>query len=260
VVYWLLPYTEGVVGMRRHVEVAFDGVLAQRSAEGQFSDDGEKGTVYHQLLTPQPAKGHAEAPSRKSCLDEGMTLVGAGGENTGSVTTLGTFMTISQPELTKRLQAELVEAWPDMDAPIGWEALERLPILVSAALVCFAYLTDILGWGYQGVSASGQLRCRSTSARCGAVGCDGQWTRSTCQRMFSFVFHPAHRADDRGQSIISMGHYFVHMNPKIFPNPEQFNPDRWIGPESKKLDSYLISFSRGPRMCLGVKCVFFAWL
>jgi cytochrome P450 len=44
----------------------------------------------------------------------------------------------------------------------------------------------------------------------------------------------------------------VHYNADIFPEPESFVPERWLD-ESTDLDKWLVAFSRGPRMCLGIK-------
>lgn len=44
-------------------------------------------------------------------------------------------------------------------------------------------------------------------------------------------------------------------NETIFPDPYTFRPERWLSenqdPE-KRLDKYLVTFNRGPRMCLGI--------
>lgn len=45
----------------------------------------------------------------------------------------------------------------------------------------------------------------------------------------------------------------MHNDPTIFPDPHQFLPERWL--DNKELDKYLVAFSRGPRMCLGIKYV-----
>jgi cytochrome P450 len=42
----------------------------------------------------------------------------------------------------------------------------------------------------------------------------------------------------------------IHLNPDIFPEPEKFIPDRWIN--SPQLNRYLLSFSKGPRACVGL--------
>lgn len=57
------------------------------------------------------------------------------------------------------------------------------------------------------------------------------------------------------QTVVSMSHTFVHRNPDIFPDPLTFIPDRWLGQGSSKLTNYMVAFSKGPRMCLGIKYV-----
>ena len=52
-----------------------------------------------------------------------------------------------------------------------------------------------------------------------------------------------------------MGSTFVHLNPTIFPQPNDFVPERWLGEEKAHLDQYIAAFSKGPRTCLGIKCV-----
>jgi len=59
------------------------------------------------------------------------------------------------------------------------------------------------------------------------------------------------------QTPVSQTPYLALMNPYIFPNPEKFDPDRWItaAQNGRRLDRYLVSFARGSRQCLGIKLV-----
>lgn len=47
----------------------------------------------------------------------------------------------------------------------------------------------------------------------------------------------------------------MHTNPDLFPDPMAFVPERWLHPESQKLENYLVPFSKGPRSCVGIKYV-----
>ena len=52
---------------------------------------------------------------------------------------------------------------------------------------------------------------------------------------------------------ISCASIFMHYNPSIFPEPQDFNPERWLQPNggSKQMEKYFVAFGRGTRNCLG---------
>jgi cytochrome P450 len=52
------------------------------------------------------------------------------------------------------------------------------------------------------------------------------------------------------RTAISMTPLLIHQNEDIFPDAEVFRPERWLS--DKKLQRYLVAFSRGPRSCLGI--------
>ena len=43
----------------------------------------------------------------------------------------------------------------------------------------------------------------------------------------------------------------VLLDPKVFPAPEAFEPDRWI--HDPDLDRYFVPFGKGTRMCQGMR-------
>ncbi|KAJ8453932.1 hypothetical protein ONZ45_g19506 [Pleurotus djamor] len=89
-------------------------------------------TIYHHLLTPKAAKGGPSViPSKKSLLEEAMNLVAAGSDTVGNTCTVGTFYILNNPTILSSLRRELRDAWPDLSVPVKYEALEKLPYLVS---------------------------------------------------------------------------------------------------------------------------------
>ncbi|OQV05466.1 hypothetical protein CLAIMM_10199 [Cladophialophora immunda] len=54
-----------------------------------------------------------------------------------------------------------------------------------------------------------------------------------------------------GNTSVSMSAYVVHHDPSIFPEPNVFKPERWLGESGKDLQSYFIAFSTGARGCIG---------
>jgi cytochrome P450 len=50
---------------------------------------------------------------------------------------------------------------------------------------------------------------------------------------------------------VSMSAYVVHRDSNIFPEPDKFIPERWLGEAGKDLGPYFVSFSAGARGCIG---------
>ncbi|KAL8665196.1 MAG: hypothetical protein Q9202_002418 [Teloschistes flavicans] len=50
---------------------------------------------------------------------------------------------------------------------------------------------------------------------------------------------------------IAMTPLHIHENADVFPEPHQFNPNRWLIPEQQHLRRYLVAFGKGKRACLG---------
>jgi cytochrome P450 len=54
------------------------------------------------------------------------------------------------------------------------------------------------------------------------------------------------------KSLVYVSPYAMHRNPKYFPEPDRFNPERWAGGMESKLPRHVfIPFSGGPRICIG---------
>ncbi|OQE22444.1 hypothetical protein PENSTE_c010G07818 [Penicillium steckii] len=55
-----------------------------------------------------------------------------------------------------------------------------------------------------------------------------------------------------GNTSVSMTIYTAHHDPTVFPNPDEFNPQRWMDiEERKRMEPYFIPFSTGARGCIG---------
>ena len=53
-------------------------------------------------------------------------------------------------------------------------------------------------------------------------------------------------------SNVVMSTWVVHRNPKYFPDPEKFDPDRWLPERAQKLPKFAyFPFGGGPRQCIG---------
>lgn len=56
----------------------------------------------------------------------------------------------------------------------------------------------------------------------------------------------------KGKTLIGVSFYELHRNPKYWKNPEEFNPERFLGEQKKESYKYFYPFGAGPRMCIGL--------
>nr|WP_315149523.1 cytochrome P450 [uncultured Flavobacterium sp.] len=53
------------------------------------------------------------------------------------------------------------------------------------------------------------------------------------------------------ETLIGISFYELHRNPKYWKNPDEFNPERFLGEQKKHSMQYFYPFGTGPRMCIG---------
>lgn len=54
-----------------------------------------------------------------------------------------------------------------------------------------------------------------------------------------------------GNTTVAVPAYSAHRNETLFPDPEEFLPERWLGEDGKEAQSSFIPFSTGSRGCIG---------
>ncbi|KAJ8130051.1 hypothetical protein O1611_g3581 [Lasiodiplodia mahajangana] len=123
-----------------------------------------------------------------------------------------------------RLQKELREAIPDpISAPPPLAELEKLPYL-------YGVVQESLRMSF-GVTQR-LLRVNP----------------HTPLQYGSYVIPPG--------TVFGMSSYLQHRDPRIFPDPDEFRPERWLGDATTAggypLAKYMVPFGKGPRMCLGM--------
>jgi hypothetical protein len=175
---------------------------------------------------------------------EGWGLVAAGSETTAVSTcqasrthcstvltyscqaslTLITWFLLSGPEKLARLREELKHEDPQK---LSWVQLEKYPYLHG---VIFEALR--VGMGIPG--------------RLPRIARDEDLVYKN--RGFNYVV-------PRGTAI-GMSAFVNHFDPNLFPEPEKYEPERWIDADGKPnnaMEKYILSFSKGHRQCIGMK-------
>ncbi|GAB1207703.1 hypothetical protein APSETT445_006432 [Aspergillus pseudonomiae] len=54
-----------------------------------------------------------------------------------------------------------------------------------------------------------------------------------------------------GDTSVGISAYVVHRNEDIFPDPDTYKPERWLGEKGRDLQPYFVAFSAGARGCIG---------
>ncbi|EEB93218.1 hypothetical protein MPER_08156 [Moniliophthora perniciosa FA553] len=184
-------------------------------------DDGDS-NVFYTLIRNARIDGKLRQSSRvtRDWLNaEGVGLRLAGSDTVGNTCTIGTRYLVREDGVRAKLVQELETAWPDKWNPITLERLEKLP-----------YLTAVI---------KESLRL--------AFGVVTPMTRVVPD---SGAIISGHQVPPG--TIVSIGNWFVHMNPEIFPDPARFYPERWLEDKEHALDRYLVAFGKGPRSCIGI--------
>jgi len=214
----LSPSLKGLMVFKKALEGQVKSVLENP----KLLDDAPHRVIYNELLNPDANKGLAPPTASRLC-DDARTLFAAGSHPAGTTLMTGAFHILRNPEAKQRLVDEVHTVWPVLDQAPSYEQLEKLPFLTAVTKEALRISIAI---------ASGLPRIVPPS---GAV--------------ISGVKIP-------GGTIVSQSSFFVSFSEEIFARPHEFLPDRWLQPESKALENYLVVFSKGPRSCLGINLAY----
>ncbi|EUC34954.1 hypothetical protein COCCADRAFT_35526 [Bipolaris zeicola 26-R-13] len=174
-------------------------------------------TIFHRLMDPE-AHRDKKVPSADSLYEETQALMFGGADTTGNTLMVGSFHLLKDSTKLQKLKTELLEHWPSLQD--GEPKLKDLEDL--------SYLNAV-------IKESLRLSSGVTAGLLRVVPATGATIAGK-------VVPPG--------TIVSCGSTFVHYNADIFPEPDKFVPERWL--ETPELDNWLVAFSRGPRMCLGI--------
>ncbi|KAF2093633.1 putative P450 monooxygenase [Rhizodiscina lignyota] len=161
-------------------------------------------------------------PSEKTTqrlVNEGQSIVAAGMLTTHHFLETTTFLILSHPEVLEKLRKELIEAMPTPETELSVAQIEKLPYLAA-------------------VIKEGHRKSYGVMHRLQRV--DPEKTIE----YNGFAIPPG--------TPVGMSSKLMHDDPSIFPEPEKFEPERFLRSDVERLDRYLVHFSKGTRMCIGL--------
>jgi cytochrome P450 len=169
----------------------------------------------------------ADSDKTSSALaQQGIAVWSGGWETVGTTVTLATYEVLKSARMVECLTSELRTAWPNIDSQPSMEALDASP-----------YLTAVIKEALRFTPPPGRL---------------SRYNPHETEHYKTYSFPPG--------TIISTSLQMVSRDPSIWgADADIFRPERWIGKENKngELDQWLVSFSKGTRVCPGLEI---AWV
>ncbi|KAH8901066.1 putative cytochrome P450 [Thozetella sp. PMI_491] len=188
--------------------------------KAQQEKPGEARRVFNEIMD-SPIPDEQKTIYRLS--GEGWSLIGTGSETTAASLSAITFFLLSQPEKLARLREELRHEDPQQ---LSWVQLEKYP-----------YLYGVI---YEGFRV--------------AFGISTRLPRVARDEDLVYKNHGFNYVIPRGTAI-GMSAFINHNNKELFPEPEKYDPERWIDDQGKPnhgMEKYILSFSKGSRQCIGM--------
>lgn len=163
---------------------------------------------------------HSKLPdSEKSferVFEEVSTTTGAGFETTAAVLRIACFHIYSDHSILSKLRSEIATA-PNHD----WKTLERLP-----------YLTAVI---MEAMRLAPAIATRSARIAQDKDLYYGNWRIAA-------------------GTPVGMTLHLLHQNEDDYPEPQRFNPDRWMDPDPWQLGKRtFVPFGKGKRNCIGMQ-------
>lgn len=215
-VLWMDPKSKLLLDFIRNCNVIAEKMLTE--TDGKKYEEKEHQTIFYEII-------HSDLPPieklPKRLEAEAATILGAGAVTTAWTLTVAIYHLTVQPQKLERLQNEIRSIMPDPYQPAKLQQLERLPYLTCVIMESLRLSNGV-------------------STRLARVAPD----RSIYFRDWEIP---------KGTPV-GMTSTLIHQNPDIFPQPLEFIPERWLDPqERKRMERYLVPFSKGTRQCAGIK-------
>ncbi|KAH7115075.1 cytochrome P450 [Dendryphion nanum] len=214
---WAMPRAQ-VFGKFKTIAVSHIHTALSEKKENDLKGikTDDRGSIFRYIA-------NSDMPESEKSLDrltkEAQVLLGGGTASTSRTIKFASFYILDRPELLRRLKSELggvMAEWPER-VP-SWVELEKLPLL-------------------QGIIKESLRLSYGVMHRLPRVSPD-------LPIQYGDYVIPIGVP-------VGMSSYFMHSDPKVYPEPFTFNPDRWIGDIDPAMNKYWVPFARGSRNCLG---------
>ncbi|KAL4756283.1 cytochrome P450 [Aspergillus foveolatus] len=151
---------------------------------------------------------------------EAQVLLGGGTASTARTIVFASFYILDRPEIRSRLRDELRETMADWPNRVpSWAELERVTYLQAVIKESLRLSYGVMH-RLPRISPDVSIQYRDYTIPAGIP--------------------------------VGMSAYLMHSDPTVYPSPNEFIPERWLGPINPAMHRSYVPFCRGSRNCLGM--------
>ncbi|KAJ5653763.1 Benzoate 4-monooxygenase cytochrome P450 [Penicillium lividum] len=222
VVRFLQPRMGDLFDVKARLRTQATAALKQMRSEEIDGSEKPQNSVFEAMVAPHVPENEKTVDR---LVDESALLLGAGTETTARSLAVSMFHVINDKNIGNKLREELKTVLEKPTSKATWTELEHLP-----------YLTGVVN---EGLRLSHGLTARLAR------------TAPNENMIYKEWVIPA-------GTPVSQSNYFVHMDPTLFPEPEKFDPERWIraAERRERLTRFIVSFTKGTKQCLGMNLAY----
>ncbi|KAJ5713105.1 uncharacterized protein N7483_010286 [Penicillium malachiteum] len=197
-------------------------MVKARREKGILQTDDGRDTMFDVLLEPNGEKNY-QVPDMNSLIDEAFVFMLAGADSTAYTAAYATYYILTFKDVLFKLKIELSRIPRHENGRLDCKNIQSLPYLSCVVKESLRIASAVPGLLPRVVPPQG--------ANFHGKFIPGGFTVSSTIRSISY-------------------------NAELFPEPEKFKPERWIGEKGKELERWNVAFSKGPRACVGINLAY----
>ncbi|KAI8943078.1 hypothetical protein NX059_001110 [Plenodomus lindquistii] len=215
----LTPAVASFLDLRDYLNTRAIAALNNKDSERK---PGRPTTLLDALTDDAKIPKHEQTVQRVR--EESELVLLAGVDTTARTLTTIVAIMVKYPAIVAKLRHEMTTAVDKFGEKPTWKQLETLPYLT-------AFISEAL-----------------------------RWHNFMTGRMPRVPVEPLPYKDYviPGGTPIGAMPWLLNRHPDIFPEPDAFRPERWLeaAARGERLDKYLVTFTKGTRMCLGINLAY----
>ena len=170
---------------------------------------------------------------------QGIAFIAAGFETTATTLTSLSLTLAKNPPVLEALLQEVDTILEDHDGVVNHETIADMPYLEACIKVFKVCFTIIVSFN---LTSQENLRVHPPVTRNDRL-CIKDWVDTSGE--FGGL-------EIKKGTYIRLPYYVIHRNPEFWPEPDTFNPDRFLKDNAHNIKPFTwLPFGSGPRQCIG---------